>query len=541
MSTQDPLGSLGVLERLEVGPVRLERRRLVAPYAVVGGGGTETADLIYRYEEDVFEPAREADRNLAALIASQLALNYGLFADEIVLHGPLGPADRSFLAAMAENTAREIFVKKFLEPNPFLVEEASDLPALRRERYLRARLVFPGAVEASEVEDGWTAGAAAPAAAGRAAAPHQSPDAGPRPAILASGGKDSLLTQGLLEEFELEPLSVFVNEAGRHWYTAMGAHHHLAATRPGRTSRVWTSSDRIFTWLLGRLPMVRRDFARLRSDEYPIRLWTVAVFLFGALPVLRRRGAGRLLIGDEYDTSLRARRAGIPHYDGLYDQSIWFDAALTRFYHRKGWPLEQLSLLRPLSELLIQRVLAERYPELHALQVSCHAAHLDGSRVRPCGRCEKCRRIVGMHLALGADPGVCGYTRDMVDSCLEALSREPVHQEAAGSRHMLWLLSRRGLVQPSRGLRAEERPEVVRLRFHPEVSPVEAIPPELRAPLFRTWLEHAEGSLERREGRWQAVDPLDSAFLSRPYRYARPPRSVPEADRATGAHPLSQH
>jgi len=512
VTSPDPLAPLAVLDRLEVGPTRLEPRRLVAPYTVVRGGRRETTELVYRYGEDVFDPEAPADRNLAALAAAQLALNYGLFADEIVLRGPLDPADRELLASMAENTAREIYVKKFLEPNPFLVGDAADLPAMRRDRYLRARLVFPEGTGDPAPAEGW--GSAAPAPAGNAAAP-------PAPhAILASGGKDSLLTQGLLEEAGAEPLAVFVNESGRHWFSAMGAHHRLAATRPERTARVWTTSDRVFAWMLGRLPMVRGDFARLRSDEYPIRLWTVAVFLFGALPVVRRRGAGRLLVGDEYDTSRRARKAGIPHYDGLYDQSIWFDAALTRFYRRKGWPLEQLSLLRPLSELLIQGILAARYPELHALQVSCHAAHVEDGRVRPCGRCEKCRRIVGMHLALGADPAVCGYSSEAVRRSLEALSSEEVHQEAAGSRHMLWLLRKRGLLDSAPGLRAGERPEVVRLRFHPEVSPVEAIPPDLRAPLFRAWLEHAQGAVERREGSWRPVDPLDEAFLSRPYRYS---------------------
>ena len=48
--------------------------------------------------------------------------------------------------------------------------------------------------------------------------------------------------------------------------------------------------SRVFAWMLGHLPFVRSDHARVRSDEYPIRLWTVAVFLFGVLPVARARG-----------------------------------------------------------------------------------------------------------------------------------------------------------------------------------------------------------------------------------------------------------
>jgi hypothetical protein len=84
----------------------------------------------------------------------------------------------------------------------------------------------------------------------------------------------------------------------------------------------------------------------------------VAVFLFGVLPLLRRRGVARVAIGDEYDTTRRERFEGIPHYDGLYDQSRFFDEALTRFFERKGWGVQQFSLLRPLSELLVERTLA---------------------------------------------------------------------------------------------------------------------------------------------------------------------------------------
>ncbi len=63
-----------------------------------------------------------------------------------------------------------------------------------------------------------------------------------------------------------------------------------------------------------------------------------------------------------------------------------------------------------MSELLIENILAERYPELQRHQVSCHAAHKEGERIKPCGRCEKCMRIVAMLSAMDADPTLCGYT-----------------------------------------------------------------------------------------------------------------------------------
>ncbi len=504
---EDPLVLLEVIDRLEVGPVELREDRLTMPYRVVQAGKEATTELIYRFEEPVFDPREEASLNLASLIGAQVALNYGLFCGEIVLNGPFDPVDRTFLREMAANTAREIYVKKFLELNPFLGGPAANLPVVRRRSYLRGELRFPEAEAAG-----------APRRRIKHADWPQEPS---RIAVLSSGGKDSLLSYGLLDELGLDTHSVFVNESGRHWHTALNGYRHLSATRPATTTRVWTSADRVFTWMLRRLPFVRGDFARLRSDEYPIRLWTVAVFLFGALPVLRRRGIARLVIGDEHDTSHRTTHEGITHYDGLYDQSRYFDEALSRYFRRKGWPLIQFSILRPLSELLIQKTLVERFPELQRHQMSCHATHLDGERALPCGKCEKCRRIVGMLLALGAEPSACGYTEEQVRGCVESLATHGVHQEIAGVQQLGWMLAQKGLVAertPGMG-RAQERREILSLRFAREASPPDCVPLDLRKGLFPILLQHAEGAVRKAGRSWVPFDALSDPWAVAPHRH----------------------
>jgi creatinine amidohydrolase/Fe(II)-dependent formamide hydrolase-like protein len=495
----DPLSPLHVFDRLEVGPVVLEPERLVAPYRLQAAGSTAETELVYRFTEEVFAPREMASRNLASLLAAQVALNYGLFCEEIVLHGPFDRHDRRFLLDMARNTAREIYVKKFLQPNPFLRGSAASLPAVRRDSYLRARLLFPEAAELAD--EPW-------------------PLSAERHAVLSSGGKDSLLTYGLVREAGREVHPIFINESGRHWYTALNAYRHFDRHVP-YTARVWTSADRVFAWMLRHLPFVRQDFARVRSDEYPVRLWTVAVFLFGALPLLRKRAIGRLLIGDEYDTTVRTSHEGITHYDGLYDQSRYFDEALTRFFLRKGWGIRQFSILRPLSELLIEKVLAERYPDLLRQQVSCHAAHQEQGRVHPCGHCEKCRRIVAMLTALGADPAACGYSPAQITRCLADLPAQELHQERANAEHVAHLLQERGRLPEGRlgGAPARFRPEILQLRFDRERSPVETIPRDLRAPLLRILLEHAAGAVKRSGRVWLPIDPLQQEFLSRPYPF----------------------
>ncbi len=329
-----------------------------------------------------------------------------------------------------------------------------------------------------------------------------------------------MLSYGLLNELGYEVHPIFGNESGRHWFTALNAHRHFEAHVPN-TSKVWMNTDRIFSWMLRHIPFVRKDFENVRSDEYPIRLWTVALFLFGSLPMVRKRNAGRIVIGDEFDTTVRTSKHAITHYNGLFDQSRFFDNYLSRFFSRKRWRLSQFSLVRQLSELLIERVLIARYPELFAHQVSCHAAHIVESRVHPCGKCEKCRRIVGMVVANGGNPGVCGYNEDQIRSCLESIVKKGVHQERPAAEHMIWALAKRRKINLQPGQKANPRPEVMKLRFDPIRSPLDGIPQDIRVPLFRVLLEHADGAV-RRSGRiWVDFDPLTDPSLHRPYLFER--------------------
>ena len=65
---------LKVIDTLKVGPVKIEKKRLLMPYSITSNGQTDTFDLIYKYEENVFDPTKPQDKNLAAMIAAQVAL-----------------------------------------------------------------------------------------------------------------------------------------------------------------------------------------------------------------------------------------------------------------------------------------------------------------------------------------------------------------------------------------------------------------------------------------------------------------------------------
>ena len=105
-------------------------------------------------------------------------------------------------------------------------------------------------------------------------------------------------------------------------------------------------------------------------------------------------------------------------------------------------------------------------PDDETIRVLAVTVSDEGERVRPCGRCEKCRRVVGMLRALAADPANCGYSQEQIDHCLHALATAPVHQEEAGARQLAWMLVARGLIPDEPGPRfpAREHPEVLESR-----------------------------------------------------------------------------
>ena len=492
------LDRLKVIKTLKIGPVILEKNRLVAPYRIYSSNKVDKISLIYKYEENVFIPVDPVDQNLANMIAAQVAINYGLFCHEIIFYGLFDQQDKRFIKDMIENTAREIYVKKFLEPNPFLAHHINNQPVTKTVKYTNATVKFVASNSSKKIAwELW----------------QMNPE---KHAVLSSGGKDSLLSYGLLNESGKDTYPIFINESGRHWYTALNAYRYFKKNVPN-TVRVWTNSDRVFNWMLNHFPFIRSDYSRIRSDEYPIRLWTVAVFLFGALPILKKKGVGRLIIGDEYDTTVRKTHKGITHYDGLYDQSRYFDNTLSRYFMSKGWSIAQFSIIRPLSELLILKILTERFPKLQKHQVSCHAAHISGDRVLPCGKCEKCRRVIAMLTAIEKDPQNCGYVTDQIQKSLNKLPIEGIHQETAGYEQLLYMLKEKGLINSNKVLK--EHSEILKVRIDPQKSPFESIPVDLREPLYHIFLKHAQGIVHKSFNKWVEIDIDSEILMLKPYPF----------------------
>ena len=498
------IDSLLFFQSLRIGDIVVEEKKVKATYSLtLQNGETLSNDLVYSYSEAVFEQDAESV-NLASVMLSQVALNYGLFCREMIFDGLFEDTDKRFILDMAENTSRDIYVNKFLMPNEFLTSPYQKLMPEKRKRYTASRIRFENTLY-PDLQLNWA---------------HRNVDRNSY-VLLSSGGKDSLLSYGLLRELRKKVTPVYINESGRHWFTAVNAFKHMESTDPD-CQRVWCNSDRIYTWMLRQLPCIKKDFANIRADIYPVRLWTVAVFIFGALPIARKAGAGNIIIGNEYDTTMRENFEGIPHYLALFDQSRYFDNGLTRYYMKKGWNVFQFSLLRSLSELLILKILTKRYPELQVHQVSCHAASIRENRAYPCGKCEKCRRIVSMLSVLDVPPENCGYSSQQISEGLLKTGTSGVKQIGSDAQQLYYMLLQKNLILPEapNASQAREHPEILKMRFDGKRSALNDMPLELYRELIPILLEYTGGAVLKDKRKWMEMDILGELEKSPVYPFS---------------------
>jgi hypothetical protein len=75
--------------------------------------------------------------------------------------------------------------------------------------------------------------------------------------------------------------------------------------------------------------------------------------------------------------------------------------------------VQAISLVQPLHEMAVTKILYQRYPHLAKYQMSCHCNNEGAKNTRWCGACSKCARCFIFMKALGFDPATVGL-REML-------------------------------------------------------------------------------------------------------------------------------
>lgn len=320
--------------------------------------------LEYRYDHDV-----GLDENLAGLLGAAAAINYSLFAREIIFDFPTSDADRRMIGEMVRINNIEVFVNRLcrIRYNFFRKEFLpTDSEVTLENAEGNTKLTYVSKHTDTAVKNSKS-----------------------RSAIMLSGGKESLLTYGLIQEISGDALPYFFNESGGHWKAAKHSHDYLGKTV--ESARVWSNIDRFYNFVNRRMSVLDPAVSFSWADDYPVQLFLFPVYLFATLPSLAGKGISNIIMGNELDDPAEEPPyRGIKHYFGVYDQSPDFQKRFSEYLHEKGFGVALWSALYNIYGSVVEDMLVNRYHDLYLLQRSCHSCRYESGDVYPCGKCSKC-------------------------------------------------------------------------------------------------------------------------------------------------------
>ncbi len=439
--------------------------------------------LLSKYEKSLSE------EHLAFLrLASAMPiLNYGLFTKEITLKYSISESDVSLLKDLLDIFSKDIFINKLIRrKNPYVLPEfrLSDEDATEENAKPLASLVPASVVEDSQLCSGLDENSCG---------------------VLSSGGKESLLTYAMLKEVGAKVYPLYVNESGGHWRTALPAYRHHVTSEPN-TGRVWINVDRFYTFMLDHMRIIRPDHRQVWSDTYPIRLCIFPVYVFYLLSIFFSKKIGNLLIGSEFDDPrISPFYKGIKHYYGVYDQTQDFDLRMEKWYEKRMPGMRQWSAVRPVSGLIVERILTKRYPEIAKFQRSCHSCHFQARDIVPCGGCSKCLGIQLFLRANNVNLTIMGFRKKDTALFPNRLAKGGLRLDEDEREHAAFLASK---YDPS--IKGTEHAHIETIHLHRDTGDLNLVPARFRKALLGIVKQYTRGFTKLNKDLWvQAPDPTE--------------------------------
>lgn len=435
-----------------------------------------------KYDEDV----KIQHLPLIRLAFCMPLLNYGLFTKKFKLDFPISKADVALLNELNRVFSRDIFVNKILRrrTNYILPEFLPD------EQNVKASDAEPkSSFEFKEITpDKFVAEKMDKNSCG----------------ILSSGGKESLLTYGILKEIGCNVHPLYVNESGGHWRTALTAYRHHKQNEPD-TGKVWANVDRFYMFMLDNLRFIRKDHRNVWADTYPIRLCIFPFYVFSLLPIFADKKIGNLLIGSEFDDlRIKPLQNGIEHYFGVYDQHQDYDMVMNNWYSKRIQGLYQWSALRNVSGLIVERVLVKRYPTLASLQRSCHSCHFEGDELVPCGSCSKCMGILLFLLANKTNPEIMNFKKEQITSFSQRVKPSNLRLDQDEKDQSFHLIGENGTIEKVKPVEHVEQIHINKI-----TCDVDLIPVHLRDKILKIIEGYTKGYCILENGKWVKTNQIE--------------------------------
>ncbi len=229
-----------------------------------------------------------------------------------------------------------------------------------------------------------------------------------RAIVGVSFGKDSLLTYAVAEEIGLEPEMVYVIEESMTYEekhkTNLAKKFKKEFGKEMRILKHETGKLRDYPHL--GLPITELGWG-LQTTEYALEF----------IPFAYADQGKYLLFGNEQTTAASYKDAEgrwtvHPCYDQSHRWMVHIDQISQIF---SGGSVRTGSLIEPLMDMMIQRTLARRYPDIAKYQMSCFTETEAGREYRWCHNCSICAKMYLMCVASGISPKKIGLRVNMLD------------------------------------------------------------------------------------------------------------------------------
>jgi hypothetical protein len=239
--------------------------------------------------------------------------------------------------------------------------------------------------------------------------PSEQPVNSPSRALIGTSfGKDSLLTYAVADEIGLEPEMVYVveqsmtyeqkhkTELARQFKNEFGKKLNILKHETGKL--------RDYPYL--GVPLTEMGWG-LQTTEYALEL----------IPFAYALKAKYLLFGNEQTAAStfmdsEGRWTIHPCYDQSHHWTLHIDQ-ITRMF--SGRSVKTGSIIEPLMDMMIQYILAHRYPEIAKYQMSCFTETEAGRDYHWCHNCSICAKMYLMCVGSGIDPMKIGLRMNMLE------------------------------------------------------------------------------------------------------------------------------
>ncbi len=228
-------------------------------------------------------------------------------------------------------------------------------------------------------------------------------------------GKESLLGFALAKEIGLDPVPAIIIEPDSD---VVYRNVHLRTFEEVHKNKLIPEFEKEFALKVQRIRnewWFLRDYTLWDLDKTDLG-WSsqLTQYLFFLLPLNYAFSSKYMIYGNEYscDTSYYSEEGFKCHL--VYDQSPeWMGHMNTILNTITGGTVKATSLVQPLHEIAVAKLLYQRYPQYAKYQMSCHADNENAKKSRWCCSCAKCATCFAYMNALGFDPISAGLKEDM--------------------------------------------------------------------------------------------------------------------------------